>query len=118
LIEDIASRPWLNRRGKLYVMIGRKTFSAAMTNAIDLHRMTEAILVGEPVGAAPNNWQEVRRFHLPNSGLRVGVSTRYYEFLPGRAELLPELPAPPEPDDWGSPQDAAVRAVLSQPAVE
>lgn len=118
LIEDIASRPWLNRRGKLYVMIGRKTFSAAMTNAVDFHRLTGAILVGEPAGAAPNNWQEVRRFHLPNSGLRVGVSTRYYEFLPGQTELLPDLLALPDPSDWGSPQDAGVRAVLAQPAVD
>src|SRR5690606_29622953 len=34
-IDEIASRPWLNRRGVLYVMIGRETFSAAMTNAVD-----------------------------------------------------------------------------------
>ena len=96
-IEEIKSRPWLNQRGVLYVMIGRKTFSAAMTNAVDFKNTTEAILVGEPAGAAPNNWQEVRRFHLPNSGLRVGVSTRYYEFLPGMSEVLPDLQVRPSP---------------------
>lgn len=114
-IEAIRSRPWLNRRGALYVMIGRKTFSAAMTNAVDFKHMTEAILVGEPAGAAPNNWQEARRFHLPNSGLRVGVSTRYYEFLPGKSEVLPDHRVSPEPGDWGSPQDAGARLVLAQP---
>ena len=113
-IEAIQSRPWLNQRGVLYVMIGRKTFSAAMTNAVDFKQTTEAILVGEPAGAAPNNWQEVRRFHLPNSGLRVSVSTRYYAFLPGETEVLPDRQVLPEPSDWGSPQDAGVRLVLAQ----
>ena len=114
-IEGIASRLWLNQRGVLYVMIGRKTFSAAMTNAVDFKKTTAATLVGEPAGAAPNNWQEVRRTYLPNSGLSVGVSTRYYEFLPGQAELVPDLGAPPEPGDWGNLQDAGVRLVLAQP---
>jgi hypothetical protein len=99
----------------LYVLIGRKTFSAAMTNAVDFKRMTEAILIGEPAGAAPNNWQEVRRFHLPSSGINVGVSTRYYEFLPGESEVRPDRHIPPELGDWASPQDAAVRHVLAQP---
>ena len=114
-IEGIGSRPWLNQRGVLYVMIGRKTFSAAMTNAVDFKQTTEAILVGEPAGAAPNNWPEVRRFHLPNSGLRVSVSMRYYEFLRGESEVLPDRHVSPEPSDWGSPQDVGVRLVLAQP---
>lgn len=114
-IEQIRSRPWLNRRGVLYVLVGRTTFSAAMTNVVDFKRTTEAILVGEPAGAAPNNWQEVRNFYLPNSGLRVGVSTRYYEFLPGQDAVRPYRAAPPQPSDWGSPLDAAVRDILAQP---
>jgi hypothetical protein len=114
-IEEIKSRPWLSRRDVLYVMIGRKTFSAAMTNAVDFKHTTQAILVGEPAGAAPSNWQEVQRFHLQNSGLRVGVSTRHYEFLPGEPEVLPDRHVPPEPSDWTSPQDAGVRLVLAQP---
>ena len=114
-IEGIKSRPWLDQAAVLYVMIGRKTFSAAMTNAVDFKNTTEATLVGEPAGAAPNNWQEVRRFHLPNSSFRVGVSTRHYEFLRGESEVLPDLSVPPEPGDWGSLHDAGVRLVLGQP---
>jgi Peptidase family S41 len=114
-VEEVKARPWLNADGVLYVLIGRKTFSAAMTNAVDFKTMTNAILVGEPAGAAPNNWQEVRRFNLPNSGLTVGVSTLYYEFLPGEAELRPDLQALPEPGDWGAGQDAGLRLILSQP---
>jgi Peptidase family S41 len=115
LVEEIRNRPWLNEDGVLYVLIGRKTFSAAMTNAVDFRTTTSAILVGEPVGAAPNNWQEVRRFNLPNSGLSVSVSTLYYEFLPGEAEVRPDLQVLPEPADWGAAEDASLRLILSQP---
>lgn len=114
-IDEIASRPWLNRRGVLYVMIGRETFSAAMTNAVDFKQKTEATLVGEPAGAAPNNWQEVRRFNLPNSALTVGVSTRYHEFLPGQPELRPDHLISPVPQDWGNAHDAGAAFVLEQP---
>lgn len=113
-IEEIGRRPWLNTAGTLYVLIGRTTFSAAMTNAVDFKKMTNAVLVGEPAGAAPNNWQEVRQFHLPNSGLRVGVSTLYYNFLPGEALVRPDLEAAPEPGDWGAAQDAGIRLILSR----
>lgn len=71
----------LNQEGRLFVAIGRRTFSAAMTNAADLLRETNAILVGEPTGARPNGWQESRRLTLPNSGLIVSYSVEYYEFL-------------------------------------
>ncbi len=115
-IAEIKRRPWLNQRGVLYVLIGRTTFSAAMTNAVDFKQTTMATLVGEPAGAAPNNWQEVRRFDLPNSGLRVGVSKLYYEFLPGEAEVRPDLHVSPEPGDWSASQDAAIQMILAQPA--
>jgi len=38
----------LDRTGHLFVITGRKTFSAGMTNVTDLRRETEVILVGEP----------------------------------------------------------------------
>ena len=112
LIGQLASLPWLNHPDRLYVLTGRRTFSAAMTNAVDFRIMTNATLVGEPPGAAPNNWQEVRFFHLPHSGLRVGVSTLYYEFLPGEDAVHPDIFVPPVPEDWGNEYDAAVRHIL------
>jgi hypothetical protein len=112
-IALITAREWLNRPDVLFVLIGRQTFSAAMTNAVDFRTGTRATLIGEPPGAAPNGWQEVRKFHLPNSGLAVGVSTRYYEFLQGKDALRPDIHLPPRPGDWGAPYDAAVLSILS-----
>jgi hypothetical protein len=114
-ISELKARGWLNTPDKLFVLIGRQTFSAAMTNAADFKKETRATIIGEPAGAAPNNWQEVRRFHLPNSGLAVGVSTKYYKFLPGEAAVRPHLHLPPHPSDWGSSYDRAVRYILGLP---
>ena len=66
--------------GQLYVLVGRSTFSASMVNAIDFRRETEAILVGEPIGARPYGYQENGWFTLPSSGLNVSVATRLYRF--------------------------------------
>jgi hypothetical protein len=68
--------------GQLFVLVGRRTFSASMVNAIDFSRETEAILVGEPIGARPYGYQENGWFELPNSGLRVSAATRLYRFGP------------------------------------
>ena len=80
LIPALKQRPTLNKRGHLFVITGRDTFSAAMTNVVDLRKETEAILVGEPTGARPNGYQEKRELILPNSGLRVSYSAEYYKF--------------------------------------
>jgi hypothetical protein len=51
LVYEAQRRQSVNRAGRLFVVTGRATFSAAMTNATDFRRETEALLVGEPPGA-------------------------------------------------------------------
>jgi Peptidase family S41 len=80
LIPALKQRPALNQRGHLFVVTGRDTFSAAMTNVIDLRKETKAIVVGEITGGRPNGYQEKRELILPNSGLRVSYSAEYYKF--------------------------------------
>lgn len=70
------------RSGQLFLLVGRRTFSASMVNAIDFARETEAILVGEPTGARPHGYQENGWFTLPSSGLKVSAATRLYRFGP------------------------------------
>jgi hypothetical protein len=80
IISEIKKREGLNQRGHLFVVTGRWTFSAGMANATDFRNETNAILVGEPTGGRPNGYQENREFMLPNSHLKVWVSTRLYKF--------------------------------------
>lgn len=113
LLPVITERPWINRRDALFVLIGRHTFSAAMANAADFKSKTNATLVGEPVGEKPNSWQEPRRFYLPNSGLPVNVSTRWYAFAPsGENVIKPHRMAEPRWQDWDRGHDTAIDAIL------
>jgi hypothetical protein len=77
-----------NQRGKLFVIIGKHTFSSALLNAISLKINTECILVGEPTGGKPNSYGEVRTFTLPNSGMIVQYCIKYFSTVSGNPESL------------------------------
>lgn len=70
----------LNWRDGIYVLTGRKTFSAAMSNAVQYRQLLNARLVGEPTGANPVGYQDAGTFKLPNSGWTVMYSKRFYKF--------------------------------------
>lgn len=61
--------------GRLYVLIGRRTFSAAIMLVGLLERWTDAIFVGEPTGSPLNQFGDPEKFQLDHSGLTVRVST-------------------------------------------
>ena len=115
LLPSIIERPWLNRAERLYVLIGREMFSAAMTNAADLASQTNATLVGEPIGERPNSYQEVASFFLPNSHLKLGVSIAFYEALPGQGDpdaVMPDLACPPTWPVFAEGRDDALECAL------
>ena len=78
MIAAIKARGIHKAPGRLFVIIGRATYSSALQNAITLRRELNATLVGEPTGGRPNHYGEVRSFRLPNVGLRIQYSTRYW----------------------------------------
>jgi hypothetical protein len=78
LIEKIATISRINQKGKIYVILGRFTFSSAIINAMDFKSMTKAIFVGENTGGKPNHFGEVRNFTLPSSNLTINYSTKYF----------------------------------------
>ena len=80
VVYEIQKRSALNQSGRLFVVIGRGTFSAAMTNATDFRRETDAILVGEPTGARPRGYQENYWLTLPHFGVRASLASQYYKF--------------------------------------
>ena len=76
LIESIKKRNFLNQKGKVYVITGRTTFSAAMVTSIFLKKETQAIIVGEPSRGHPNRADNVEHLKLPNSQLWVEYTTK------------------------------------------
>lgn len=115
LLYGIQARRSLNRRGFLYVVTGRATFSAGMTNAIDFRRETEALLVGEPPGARPNGYQENFWFTLPHSQLRVSVATNYYRFSDTDSPIVePDRRFDPSWADYKAGRDAVNEWILQR----
>ncbi len=78
----------LNTKGKLFVVMGRKTYSAGLNTVIKLKKNTNAILIGEPSGGQPNHYGETKMFRLPNSQLGVSYSTRYIKTLEDDRDYL------------------------------
>lgn len=68
-----------NQLEHLFVIIGRRTYSAAMNLATDLEHWTNAIFIGEPTGSSPNFIGENKIFKLPYSQIQVSVSDRYHQ---------------------------------------
>ncbi len=77
-LKEIKQREELNRQGKLFVIIGRRTFSSAILNALQLKNQTKAIFFGEPTGGRPNHYGEIRNFMLKHSRIQVSYSTKYF----------------------------------------
>ena len=70
----------LDWKNGVYALIGRDTFSAAMSNAVQFRQILNARLIGEPTGANPVGYQELGSFELPNSKRLVTYSQRLYRF--------------------------------------
>lgn len=103
-------------------LIGETTFSSAIINAVELQEMGMA-LVGEPASGSVDHFGSVRSAQLPNSGLRLGVSSKYIdlgELLDADAgrgvePLEPDVTAAQTMADTLAGRDSAVEWLLSHP---
>lgn len=106
----------INQRGKLFVVVGRNTFSAAMNGATLLEEYTNAIFVGEPTGASPNFVGETTLITLPYSQLQVSVSDLYWQTswpMDHRKWIAPRLYVPPSFAAYSANRDPALEAILA-----
>ncbi len=71
---NVLSSPAIDQPSRLYVLIGRLTFSAAANFVTVLEqRATHVEFVGEPTGGSLNNYGDVTMFDLPHSGYEIAV---------------------------------------------
>lgn len=80
LYDELVARPELSRKGKLFILTSRQTFSSGFLNAIEMKQKFGALWIGEPSAQAPVGYGEVKNFDLPNSKLRVQYSTKKYTY--------------------------------------
>jgi hypothetical protein len=74
LVQTVMRSNKVNQTGKLFVIIGRVTFSAAMDLSIQLERDTKAIFVGEPAGARVHSIGETNPITLPYSKMAGSIA--------------------------------------------
>lgn len=115
LIPAIQKRAAINQKGHLFVITGRRTFSAALWNAVDFKKQTNAIIVGEPPGEQPNSYAENDEMTLPNSRLVVSYSTKYYQFLEEDVPaFMPDKLIPPDWETYKAGRDSVMEWILSE----
>ena len=103
---------YLNKKGSLYILIGKKTFSSALMNAIDLKRNYNSILIGEPTSGNVNHYGETRGFYLPNSKIIIGYSTKYWENWIGYlGPLIPDVQINYSIENFKNNKDEAIEYV-------
>jgi len=113
LIKALKDNEQINHHGKLFVCIGRNTFSSAILNSIKLKKETNAIFVGEPTGGKPNHYGEVRNLILPNSGITINYSTKYFkETEEDEPSLYPDIEIELSSTDFFTGRDPVLEAVL------
>jgi hypothetical protein len=107
----------IDREGSLFVILGRRTFSSAILNALDLRKKTEAVFYGEPTGGKPNHYGEIETLTLPHLGLKVSYSTKYFQFVDGDdPSLTPDVLVELTLDDYLALRDPVLEAILAQGA--
>jgi hypothetical protein len=114
-LEELKNRPAICRKGAIYVLVGRRTFSSAILNALDLKKETLAVFAGEPTGGKPNHYGEIQSFRLPQSGLAVTYSVKYFQVVEGDPDsLVPEILVEPQLGDYLKKTDPVLERVLAE----
>ena len=72
----------IDKVGSLYVILGRRTYSACQNLVNELDNYTNAIFVGEPTAENVNFWGDSRTVTLPNSKIPVHLSFAWWQGKP------------------------------------
>ncbi|MFD2512807.1 hypothetical protein ACFSRY_02905 [Pontibacter locisalis] len=109
----------VNQFGRLYMLIGRETFSAAQMLANEMEYYTNTIFAGEPSGSSPSAYGDSRKLYLPNSNLTIRASTIYWRdwhINEKRPWTEPDIIVGYTSEDYLKGRDPALEAVLKLPA--
>ena len=112
-------RSEFNEYGRLFILMGRTTFSAAQHFLHKFEELSYAAFVGEPSGAKPSHYGDGQRVVLENSGLTLRVSTIYWHsWLANdfRDAINPHLPVAYNADDYFAGRDPVLRAAIEYEA--
>jgi hypothetical protein len=80
LLKGFISRPRFDKAGRLFLITGRVTYSAAVHFTTLFKKHTHVTIVGEPCSGRPNHFGAVRTFRLPHHHqILIHCSIDYYQ---------------------------------------
>jgi hypothetical protein len=119
-IQQILRRPSLDRPDRLFMIIGRRTFSAGQQFANLFEAWTHGTLVGEPTGQQPSQYGDHKPLELPHSRLIVNISTIFHQApneFDRRSFVPPATYTPLASDDYARGVDPALAAALATDSI-
>lgn len=94
-LTTLFESPRVNRRGRLFLLTGRATFSAAANFAAEIDRDSRATVVGEATGGGVETYGDTVPVLLPATGWNVRIASRYHERKRGprdhRLAVVPDV---------------------------
>ncbi|WP_182440219.1 tetratricopeptide repeat protein [Colwellia sp. RSH04] len=114
LLKTLVQFESIRPNGKLFVVMGRNTFSAAHSLLLDINRLSNPILVGEPSGSRPNALSEAGWFKLPYSGTWGIISSQFHQASKAedhRIWVSPHVPVSLSSKQYFSGDDPAMQAI-------
>src|SRR5262249_11379526 len=115
-VQQILRRPALDRPDRLFVIIGRKTFSAGQQFTNLLEAWTQATLVGEPSGQKPSQYGDHHPLVLPSRRMTVHISSVFHQApneFDTRAFVPPRVYTPLDSKSYRLGIDPAMATILS-----
>lgn len=105
-------------------LIGQKTFSSAIINAVELQEMGFP-LAGEKTNGSVDHFGAIKSFQLPVSGMRVSISSKfismsnYFDAAAGKGveTLHPDVEIAQTLSDTLAGRDACVEKILADPGI-
>ena len=116
IITGLIETENINKLGKLFVIIGKQTFSACQNLVNELDNYTNVIFVGEPTAENINFWGDNRPVTLPNSRIVISLSYLWWQDKPALENakwMAPSIPVTMGFDEYASNQDPVLEAALT-----
>lgn len=116
VIKSIVKADKINKVGKLFVIIGKRTYSACQNLVNEIDNYTNAIFVGEPTAENVNFWGDNRPVVLPNTGITLSLSYLWWQDKPALENApwtAPSIPVAMSFNEYASNQDPVLKAALS-----
>ncbi len=124
LMDVIRDNKKINQPNKLFVLIGRHTFSSGVLFANKLKLQTKAIFIGEPTSQGPVFGGNPTFVKLPNSKLMFAIATTTTArtqapwIFQSKNSIAPDINVSYRYEDFLAGKDPVIEKVLTYPVVE